>query len=425
MKNKKVDFASLSCVFIFSDLMLLFLYPVFLDGAFKLAYTQLTSVNVISQFILFLQLYVYARFLMDANFSNIKVKNVMTLFLIVGLICIFIFPIGSTDIFSYIGIAKEQRIYHLNPLFTWLSKVPGYNYASGYWANVPAVYGPAALFLFSKIPLFILKNEILNLLFLKLLSFLAFYISLRLLFRNSLNSKLVFLVALNPILIYEFIVNSHIDSLVFLLMTLSYVFLKNKKFLVSAIFCFISVLLKYYTIVLLPFYLIYFLKQFNKNSQKIYFIFKFALISSMSTIILFLPYWKGIQTFSGLSEVVKVESHLASPLVLFFYSIYKTLGFNNWHFAGYLSSILISIISEILLLIILVVTKINYRKFLLIAALALSIFFAGGLSWLMPWYMTILLFYLAVLYKESAKNYYIYLIFLLNFYQWFYYFRMS
>ncbi|MFL5659799.1 MAG: hypothetical protein ACJ8BW_00440, partial [Ktedonobacteraceae bacterium] len=161
-----------------------------------------------------------------------------TLFL--GLVCVGIPVVTSSDVFSYIAYTHMGVIYHLNPLSTLPTQIindPIYKYL--YWTNQPSIYGPTWILItcflqwlllsvgLASIPPMVLVLRLLGLAMHLASTYLTWSISGTLQKQNGfvmrerrMLATLAF--AWNPLLLFEACVNAHADTmlLVFILLAL-------------------------------------------------------------------------------------------------------------------------------------------------------------------------------------------------------------
>jgi hypothetical protein len=202
--------------------------------------------------------YLHYRIIIDNCFP----PSVITIIFITSISCllisVFIYPIGALDLFNYIAESKQFFFYHLNPYvipFSLNSVDPLNNYAI--FLNIPLVYGPAWLFstfipnLFSKNILnLVIAYKLFNVFILLSTGYFIFRLS-------NKSTKLIstFLFIANPYVIFEAIVNGHNDILMAFFILLFCLYL-NKNKVLSITFFSLSVLTKFYSLVLAPIILI-------------------------------------------------------------------------------------------------------------------------------------------------------------------------
>ncbi|MBP7859462.1 hypothetical protein KA001_00680 [Patescibacteria group bacterium] len=231
--------------------------------------------------------------------GNLVWKNVLLIVFIFFLIS----PFGTTDIFYYRGVAQGEIEKQINPYFGGFSK--DLEFLNLKFDNLsPVMYPPLFLQINKAIYSFSPTNEILSVYLYKFFSLIVFLFCVYLI-KRYFDTQTAILFALNPLLLFEFVTNAHLDIYMILFFVLSIVFLKKQKIVFSVYFVFVATLIKFNAILVLPFYALYFLsisenfKNLLVNCLKI----SIGAISGLLTIVIFyIPYWKGFETLQGISK---------------------------------------------------------------------------------------------------------------------------
>lgn len=241
------------------------------------------SVSLISLYILIIKKLIISPIHFKLKISNFKLIVLLILYL-------FAYPAFlSYDIFNYFFDAKILTKYYQNPYFhtaleyrydTWLRFMR--------WTHRTYPYGPIWLagaivpvFLgFDKFVLTILTFKIFN-----LLIFLGCLKILQLILKKiEKPMNWIWAFALNPIVIYDFLISMHNESLMLLLFLVSlYYFVESKKIL-TVFFLLLSVGVKYLTIVFLPIYIFLWISKKSKAEKNRFLINNAYLISLISLI---------------------------------------------------------------------------------------------------------------------------------------------
>lgn len=231
---------------------------------------QSTIIFIILSCLLFI---VYYLLLKAFKKEQIKFKSIIFLSVISVGILVFSYPAFSADIFNYIFNAKMVLIYHTNPHIhsAWEFSDSMLGFMRNIHTPAPYFYGWT---LISLVPWVIGINRI----FTELISFklfsglsfiLIFFILKKIYSKYKLhNDKLrLTLFLLNPLILIEAIGVGHNDLSMVLLALSSFYFLvrykndKKLRFLFCAIFFLtFSTSIKYATVVLLPFFIIWYFK---------------------------------------------------------------------------------------------------------------------------------------------------------------------
>lgn len=242
------------------------------------------------------------------SFSYYKIlKNKLKVSFYFVLTIIFLFfltvPFGSTDIFYYRGVAKGEIELNINPYKGGFYKdIKFLNQPTG--ALKAAMYPPTWLqynkILYSLSPI----NECMSMYIYKFSSLIAILLTYFIIKKNY-KAQLANIFVLNPLILFEFVTNAHLDVYLTLLTVLSIVFLTKNKISRSAISLFAASMVKFTAVLPLAFYHIYnFLKKSNWKSR-FNAIFLFLTTTSVGIIFIVLnykPYWFGPKTLDGISK---------------------------------------------------------------------------------------------------------------------------
>src|SRR5216684_888269 len=197
-----------------------------------------------------------------------------TLFL--GILCLVIPVVTSGDIFSYIAYARIGVIYHLNPLTTWPIAIhtdPVISYS--YWTKQPSAYGPAWAIItcfFQWLLGFSGSSGLLRMVLVLRLFGLSMHLGSTLLIwsisghlqrltafmspQQRMRATLAF--AWNPLLLFEAVVNAHVDATLLFLILLAIWFLVRRTplniyaYLLAAAMFAVATCVKLNTVLLVP-----------------------------------------------------------------------------------------------------------------------------------------------------------------------------
>lgn len=212
---------------------------------------------IYSLLVIFLFLF-YWQFLSLVRKGKLNSREVWKLIGLTVLILFFSFPGFSFDIFNYIATAKVTFQYQENPYLTMPIEIPNEPIlAFMHAANKTALYGPIWI-LVSALPHFLsFGNLILTVFTFKALVFL-FYLGLIWLIWELSNKdpRALAIFALNPLVVIETLVGGHNDAVMMFLALLSFYFLKKKNFWLALGSFFLSIMIKFATIFLLPIFIL-------------------------------------------------------------------------------------------------------------------------------------------------------------------------
>ncbi len=231
--------------------------------------------------------------------GNLVWKNVLLIVFIFFLIS----PFGTTDIFYYRGVAQGEIEKQINPYFGGFSK--NLDFLNLKFDNLsPVMYPPLFLQINKAIYSLSPTNEFFSIYIYKFFASIVFLFCVYLI-KRYFDTQTAILFALNPLLLFEFVTNAHLDIYMILFFVLSAIFLKKQKIVFSVYFVFVATLIKFNAVLILPFYALYFLS-ISKNFKNLFVNFLKisigAVFGLLTIIIFYIPYWKGFETLQGISK---------------------------------------------------------------------------------------------------------------------------
>lgn len=379
--------------FILSELIYLFLFiKASQVGLLDLHHNQSMFLVVSALGLLFVVYFLTYHLL---NFQKISIKILFLTVFLFHLTFLFTPYLSSNDLYSYIFTTRVNGIYGKNPYFVkyeMFLQDPLYQKLETVWAHETTLYGP----------LFLHIGGLINQLGQNNLSFLTYVfkalfiganlLNIYLLYQITKDKRTVFLFAANPLIIFELSGNSHTESLTLLLLLLSFYFFSRKP--AASFLSFItSILIKYYSLVLMPFYLIY-LKKVSIKSLALS-----LSLGILVTVVVYLPFWRGLENFDYLLAYYHGQYISPSPLI---YLGEKLLG-------SYRLSFQINTIIFILFTLILMLkfwrSKATFKQFIFYSFLLYWAYILTKSSLILPWYLIllVLLASLSITWKEYQK----------------------
>jgi hypothetical protein len=215
-------------------------------------------------------------------------KDILFLAIATCSILFFSYPaMLSHDIFNYLATAKVIFTYRENPYIVMpIEFVDDPLLKFMHAANKTALYGPSWLLL-TGIPHVIGYGNFIATLFAFKGMMVGFYILMMIVvFRYTKSLRSVVFLALNPLVIIETIVSAHNDIVMVLSALLAFLLLKRRKFVVSCILMVFSVLVKYATLALVPFYGYLFFKNGRRLNSKYEEAYKYWFFSMLAMFLL-------------------------------------------------------------------------------------------------------------------------------------------
>lgn len=261
-------------------------------------------------------------------------KSIMKFILIVSLIFVFTVPMFSSDIFYYLGIGRLNSEYGQNPYYISMKQyvddndininsdtvmLQGYN---SYWAQTTVVYGPIWTIICAIVAKLSLGNIDFGLFVFKMVNLTIHMLNCYYIYKLSKKNIFVLLYGLNPFIILEGIVNVHNDIFVVLLLLVTLYFLiKKKKLFFSILFLSIATGIKYFTVLLLPFFIIYY---YRKEKPLFRFIkcIEYGIVFAVIFSIPYCFYIRDINVFAGLwNQQSKIAKSFYLVLVQTIYGV--------------------------------------------------------------------------------------------------------
>ena len=367
---------------------------------------------------IFLQIVIFK----NVNFSKAEFKQIIFYGIIFNIFLLPLLPLTSTDLFNYIARGRIISIYSENPYLVPYSLFQDdafYFSLETVWSSNTLIYGPFFVVLSGFLTAIMKENLIAPIYLFKLLFLVINIANSYLIYRITFSKKSTLLYAWNPFILYEFSLDAHNDSLLIFFVLLSLLIIRNTN-ITGKVLSFglitLSFLIKLFSILFAPFYLIYLYYQQKKLALSYYVVFLSLLLGGTLIILFYYPFLESFYIFRRLFEVLDETTIFASPFVVFSYSILKKLGVFDYYYWGKLLSKFMFIALYILLIKRFYETKKkDFINFVNILIVVLGTFYLTALNWFMPWYL-IFLISLMIIYFGLTDDYkYVYFIFGLSF----------
>lgn len=241
-------------------------------------------------------------------------KSIMIFIAIVSSIFVIVIPFISSDIFYYLGVGRLDGEYGQNPYYVTIKQFVEDENNSKYlnqdtvlkqgylnvWSDSTVVYGPIWTLICRIVATMSFGNIDVGLTIFKLANVLVHLCNCYLLYKISNKKIFSLLYGINPFILIEGIAHVHNDIFVILFTLLAFYFLlKKKNLVVSIIFIALATAIKYFTILLLPFIVIYYFRE-EKPSKRLVQCIKYGLIFLVVLLGCYLIYIQDIRVFNGL-----------------------------------------------------------------------------------------------------------------------------
>lgn len=196
-------------------------------------------------------------------------KKLFGFIAVVGILFSIIIPTTSLDVYSYIGNGWVDSHYQENPYYTSVQEVTNQygpdqmlGKVARCWRDEPVIYGPVWSLICKVITSVSFGKIDVALYLFKLASFLIFMACSILIYKITKKKFFCLFFALNPFILFEFLSNVHNDIFLVFFILLALYFIKNKKNVGMAVASIaVATGIKYLSILLLPFLLIYALRE--------------------------------------------------------------------------------------------------------------------------------------------------------------------
>lgn len=266
--------------YLFIDPNLIYLKSIYTGYAFS--NREVVSIVYCLFILLFFLFYFY--FLKLIKNINLSIKEIIFLISGTSVILFFSYPaMLSYDIFNYIATAKVTFFYQENPYLIMPIDFKGdplllFTHA----ANKTALYGPFWIFLTGIPYLLGFGNFILTTFSFKLFSTISFILTCVLSYKLTKNKLSLVLIGLNPLILIESLISTHNDIVMMFFALLAFYFLLKNKQIKSYSLLFLSFLIKFATIFLLPVFLIF--KKLKDNQRSIFLFLAMFVIFLLSSL---------------------------------------------------------------------------------------------------------------------------------------------
>ncbi len=381
---------------IFSELIYLCFYLLkyyfgFLDLHIQ---SHLTAVIILLA-ILYL-VYFWIMFKVDFNQSSVKTTFIFTV--IFHLSFVFTSFFTSNDLHSYIAAGRVAN-YGANPYLATYSNYPNdtlYPIISNFWSTKTTLYGPLFLFISKAINILGNNHYLLTIVLFKSILIIVNLLNVYLVYKITHHAKSIYLFGWNPLIIYELAANAHNESLLIFFLLLAFLFIKNGSFAYSFFFLTLSVLLKYSSAIIAPFYAVSLLKANSTARKKCSDLVLIGASCLLVVGVVYYPFWQGKASFAYLLTYYRGQT--ISPS-LGIWLLGKVTGYA----LAFKINNLLFVVLGVLLGFWFVIKKYTYHKLVLASLVVYVIFILTKLGLVLSWYLTPLVA-LSALNLKKHKN---------------------
>ena len=380
--------------------------------------------------ILLVNLLIYLYFFRSGSLNDLDFKKVFYCYLGLNVVLIFMWPVSSTDVFSYIYQGRILSIFHSNPYLTTYHQFQSdhfYKLIANMWESKSAPYGPLFV-LFSGCLAWFGQISLYFSIFLFKAGFVGANLLTAYLIYRIRGLKTFYLYAFNPLIIFELVINGHNDALVILSCALCvyFLFLKPglKNHLLAIFFLVLSTLIKLTTIVFWPILILLILKSLKGAKSRLIFLAAASLLLFLTLAAAYIPF---LSTWQALYLPVVRQAELSGFYSLGVYSIKifsLLIGLPlNLKSSAWLNKMIFILFYSAMLIKIAFSKKIVLRNHSIkYQALIFSILILTSFTWLMPWYFSVAIFFSVLAYDLDKEMIYLNTAFLFTFYGIIFYF---
>ena len=324
-------------------------------------------------------------------------KKMFIFIIIISLIFVIVIPFTCSDIFYYLGIGRINSIYGQNPYYTTIKEFVETNDNSKYlqqdtvlsqgymndWSNSTVVYGPIWTLICRIVAMLSFGNIDIGLLIFKLINLIIHILNCYFIYKISHKKIFVLLYGLNPFILIEGIVCVHNDIFVILFTLISFFFLlKKKNILLSLLFLAFATSIKYFTVLLLPFIVIYYVRK-EKTLKRFLKCIEYGIVFVIMIIACYLLYVQDLNVLSGL--VTQQDKYAKSLYIIIIEYFNKPEGLvNTFKNTGLVIFVIIYFFASLILL---NKKEIKFRKEIQKANYFIIAFLFLLITNFQPWYI--------------------------------------
>lgn len=328
-----------SClIFAIPSIFYYFRYKTILKFPFEFKFCLTNNISSVLQgiiyfIVLFLMISFYIEIIKKRKQIFNTNKKLFLFILIISIIFLIVVPVSSSDIFYYLGIGRIDGTYGQNPYYTTIKNfVENENniellrqdtvLAQGYinvWSNTTVVYGPIWTLICRIVSLCSFGNINVGLLVFKIFNLIVHLLNCLLIYKLANKKVFTLMYGLNPLILIEGIACVHNDIyMVFFVLLSLYFLLKRKNLLFSVTTLAIATALKYFTIILLPFIIIYYFRK-EKSTKRFLRCIEYGLYFVFVLALCYLLYLRDFQVLQGIFTMqTRIAKNFYTILCMYF-----------------------------------------------------------------------------------------------------------
>ncbi|MBN1405714.1 MAG: polyprenol phosphomannose-dependent alpha 1,6 mannosyltransferase MptB, partial [Candidatus Omnitrophica bacterium] len=243
------------------------------------------------------------------NFETKPKKSVVFAVFALGVFLCSIYPLFSIDLYEYIIRGRIFTVYHANPyIYTPIQFTQDLFYniptAKIFWEKSTMIYGPVWTYIVSAVTMIAGNSIFVNLFLLKLVLFMLHVLCAFSIYKIAVELKIespvkaAYAYLLNPFILIVTAVDGHMDTSMICFLLLSLYLLYKGRIYLSFFTLSISIMTKYFSVFIAPFYIIYLYAHIQDKRVLFKKLFISFVVSAVTILIAYLPFCKGFRVFS-------------------------------------------------------------------------------------------------------------------------------
>lgn len=361
--------------------------------------------------------------------KNISYKYIFIFSVIFNLSLLFVWNIGSNDLYTHIQRGRMVAVYGASPYtvtYDSLSHDLFYKETRTVWSGQLSIYGPVFSD-FGAIVSYIGRDSLLaNILIFKLVYSVLNILVGYLIYKITKNSLASLLYSWSPFVIFEIQANNHLEVLsIFPIVFALYLLLGKtnwKRYVLALSILTLGSLTKFFGFIIYPFYLIFAFKKLKTTRERLLLIFIGGIVQLLIIGLSFLPYIDNIGILNGFFDLANGKFISPSLGILLTYNFFQV-----FHLGKEMAQPIVQLVYKIYYVLLLL--KATFLKFSNnIIFVKTLVFVFGGFTFLylnliLPWYTLTLFSLFAIYYGLSKERKYISFTYILTIYSFLLYLR--
>lgn len=342
--------------------------------------------------------------------KKVSYKYIFIFSIIFNLTLLFVWNIGSNDLYTHIQRGRMVAHYGVSPYsvtYDSLSYDSFYEETKTVWSGQLSIYGPVFTLFGGLISYFAKDSLLAHILIFKIIYSVLTIFTGYFIYKITKSSMAAFLFSWSPLVIFEIQANNHFEIIsIFPIVVAVYLLTSKvdwKRYIAAFTVLTLGTLTKYFGAVVYPFAILYALKTLKTIKEKLLFIFIGGTAQIILSGVLFLPFSENDNILSGFYALASGKFISPSLGILALYSLLEFFKFHK-EVAQSIVQTAFKIYYVFLLVKSAVISKFSEKKtFIWTLMLAFAGFTLIYLNLILPWY-TLTLFTLICIYYGVSKD---------------------